>query len=479
MKEPLPMDGSQHVLPAFVELEYPDYRPIILLHRGNDGFVPFCRKRKDSDDFEDMFSMKASEIESYFPQLLPALDVDSYFGINAMYRANKGTSLTAKEHGVRLPQAYKSGDGVKYLTAVFADIDCHKLGIDVGSAVGAVIRAQDRGDIPPASMLTRSGRGVWVWWMLRDEKNPRLPIRAWPEVIRLWCNVQRKVTDLFASVGADAGARDSARITRVPGSVNSKADARVVYWLQAGSDGKPFSYTLEALANTFNVELPTRNKEVMTVTKRLSVRGRKGQRGRWLRARTNFENLWERRGRFAEGVRNNAVFVYATILRSQLLDESVVWEECRRLYADLDQGNEPYTLDDLAASMKRAVGFGRVGRFGGVRNQTIADMLDVTPDESVLLPSWKPASRFKTTPEPESLSRRELQVRRRELLRVKVAELGFVPSQRELVGWLEEQGVPTVEATVAKDLDALGIDRPKPKPKKRRKRAHDSQRKLL
>ena len=476
MKEPSPVDGLQHVLPAFVDLEFPDYRPIKLLHRGNDGFISF--HRKNGDDFENLFSMKSNELETCFPQLLPALDVDSYFSVNAMYRANKGTSLAAKENGVRLPQAYRDNDGLKYLTSCFADIDCHKLGIDVGSAVGAVIRAQDRGDIPPASMLTRSGRGVWVWWMLRDDKNPRMPVRAWPDKVRLWCNVQRKVTDLFASVGADAGARDAARITRIPGSVNSKANARVDYWLQAGADGKPFSYTLEALATKFNVELPTRNTEVMTVAKRLSDRGRKGQRGRWLKARTNFENLWERRGRFAEGCRNNAVFIYATILRSQLLDESVVWEDCRRLYADLDQGSEPYTLDDLAASMKRAPGFGKVGKFGGIRNQTIADMLDVTPDEAALL-GWPPASRFKTTPEPEALSRTELRVRRRELLRSMVARLGYVPTQREMVAWLEEQGVPTVEATVAKDLDELGIDRPKPKPKKRRRSAHDSQRKLL
>jgi len=54
-------------------------------------------------------------------------------------------------------------------------MDCHKLGIDTGTAIGSIIRAQDDGIIPPASVLIRSGRGVWAIWLLngRDYKAPK------------------------------------------------------------------------------------------------------------------------------------------------------------------------------------------------------------------------------------------------------------------------------------------------------------------
>jgi len=474
MKEP-----PQDRLP-FVDLEQPDYRPIHLLHRGNDGFISF--HRKSGDGFENLFSMKANELQGYFPQLLPTLDEDAYFSVNAMFRANKGSAVASKEYGIRLPQAHRDGESLRWLTSCFADIDCHKLGIDVAAAVAAVIRAQDAGKIPPASMLTRSGRGLWVWWILHDDKNPNSPVRAYDDRVRLWCNVQRAITDLFAAVGADAGSRDSARITRVPGSVNSKAGVRVDYWLQAGKDGKPFAYTLPQLATAFNVQLPERNAAVMTVAKLLSEKGRKGQRGRWLVARKNFENLWERRGKFSEGTRNNAVFVYATILRSQLLDEGDVWEACHRLFEDLEQGREKYTLKDLAEAMKGGKGYGRRGRFGGIRNQTISDLLEVTPDESSFLRNWPPAKRFQTATtdtETPNLSMAEQRVRRQKVLQSILAKHGSVPPQRDLVAMLAAEGISTVPRTVAKDLDALGIERPRPPKRKRRKSAHDKQRNLL
>ena len=37
-----------------------------------------------------------------------------------------------------------------------------------GKAIGAVIDAQDQGLIPPASVITRSGRGIWLLWLLQD-----------------------------------------------------------------------------------------------------------------------------------------------------------------------------------------------------------------------------------------------------------------------------------------------------------------------
>lgn len=468
------MMAAQQVLPVFSTPDAPDFRPIVQLHRGHDGFVSF--HRKNGDEWENLFSIKARELDSYFPQLLPTFENDSYYSINGMFRAGHGISPYARELGLK--RAHRNRDSLRWITSCFVDIDCHSLGIDVGTAVGAIISAQDDGKIPPASMLCRSGRGVWVFWFLRsDDETKSEPVPAFPEKIRLWCNVQCAITRLFGAIGADANARDGARVTRIPGSINSKSGRRVDYWIQADHNGRPFVYTLPDVAAAFDVHLPTRHREVTAVAAVLSLRGRKGQRGRWLKARSNFERLWELRGSFVEGTRNNAVYVYATILQSQRLNDDVVWSECSRLFADLAAGTHPFTFVDFDQAMKASAGF----RFGGIKNQTIADYLDVTPDEAAVLDNWPPASRFQARladDQAEKLSRAELQQRRRGLLLSKLAELKAagvtVPPLRDLAAWLTVQGIPTVAVTVGTDLKALGIKNPR-KPKRR---ARSRQRKL-
>lgn len=466
---------AQQVLPTFTAPNSPDFRPIVQLHRGHDGYVSFHRKA--GDQWENLFSIKARELDTYFPQLLPTFETDSYFSVNGMFRGGHGVSPHAAELG--LPRAHRNNDSIRWITSCFVDLDCHALGIDVGTAVGTIINAQDAGTIPPASMLCRSGRGLWVFWFLQsDDENKAEPVAAFPEKIRTWCNVQCAVTRLFSTIGADAAARDVSRVTRIPGSINSKSGRRVAYWIQGDDNGHPFVYTLNSLARAFQVQLPTRHAAVTQAHAKLSARGRKGQAGRWLKARSNFERLWELRGTFPQGTRNNAIFVYATILRSQKLDDDVVWAECSRLFADLAVGDHPYTMADFDQAMKSSVGF----RFGGVKNQTIADMLDVSPDEAAVLDNWPPASRFKAVVsdgEADKLSRSELQQRRRGLLLSKLAELKAngvtVPPLRDLAAWLSDQGLPTVACTVAGDLAALGIKNPR-KPKRR---AKSRQRKFL
>lgn len=469
---------AQQVLPVFSEPGAPDFHPILELHRGHDGYVSFGRKVGDQAEWENLFSIKASKLESYFPQLLPTFESDSYYSINGMYRADRGISPHARELGLQLPRARCDGTSVRWITSCFADIDCHKLGIDLGTALGTVVSAQDAGIIPPASMLSRSGRGLWVFWFLRSDEDDG-PLRAWPEKIRTWANIQCEVTRLFARIGSDAGARDAARVTRIPGSINPKSGNRVAYWIQAAPNGKPYVYALPELADALNVKIPTRHRDLTAMDAMLSLRGRKGQRGRWVKARRNFELLWELRGRFAEGTRNNAVFVYASILRSQKLDENVVWSECTRLFsAGIADGKNPFTFVDLKAALEKAIGF----RFGGVKNQTIADKLDVTPEEAAVLDNWPPASRFNTgvtEEEADQLSRSDTQQRRRGLLLTKLAELKAdgvtVPPLRDLADWLSDQGLPTSAATVTADLKALNIKNPR----KRKRRAQSRQRKFL
>jgi len=73
---------------TFTEPDTPDLKPVELLHRHHDGFVSF--HRKVDGQFEDLFSVPARQLDGIFPQLSPLLERDSYFSINAFYRAGHG-----------------------------------------------------------------------------------------------------------------------------------------------------------------------------------------------------------------------------------------------------------------------------------------------------------------------------------------------------------------------------------------------------
>jgi len=470
---------DQQLLPAFVDPDAPDVTPIVELHRGHmhgdkDGFVTFHRIEKDGK-WIDLFSLPAKQLNSNFPHLAPLLDRDSYFSINSMWRSHYGKSeYSPPAIEPALKPALRNSESLRYLTACFVDIDCHNLGISVGEAIGAVINAQDAGDIPPASMMFRSGRGVWCFWFLVDRKNTNRLQGAYSEKKRLWGNIQRVIGDRFIHIGADAAARDLPRVTRVPGSINSKSATRVDYWIQGSSKGERFVYTLDQLASSFGVELPVRHRAVISKAHQiLSERGRNGQRGRWVKSREQFEQLWEMRGGFAEGTRGSAVYVYATILRSQRIAENVVTEEVYRLFRDFNQAGSPYSENQLKMSLKTVDGF----KFGGITNQHMSNLLKVTSEEAALLETWKAAG---TTPEePTGLTRSERRSKRRVLIQKLIVSMDQVPTLRQIKDWLGNHDLDAAPATVASDLKSLKIDNPRSAKRKARKRARSRQRKLL
>lgn len=56
-------------VPEFIEPTKPSLLPIVRLHRDHDGFVTFHRKDAYGR-FEDMFAIRATELENYFPQFI-------------------------------------------------------------------------------------------------------------------------------------------------------------------------------------------------------------------------------------------------------------------------------------------------------------------------------------------------------------------------------------------------------------------------
>ena len=465
--------------PQFHSPGKPDCRMVELVHRGHDGYVSFHVKKHDDgrrDPFQSLVSLPANSLPGLFGQVISDLETDGFFAIHGMYRGHYGKNRKGyvADDGTPLPNSYRESAGVRWLTANFVDLDCKKLGLEPGTVIGEVIRLQDAGVIPPASLITRSGNGVWLFWILSDDHGK--PIRGHDSTIVKWSRVQAAILGRFARFGSDTNAADAARVTRVPGSINSKAGLKVSFWLQLDEQGQTFAYSLADLAGWFHVNLNVKPRRQIPDTAAgkkniYQIRASKGQRGRWAKALENFRRLWELRGTFREGTRNAAVMTLATILYSTPigvgLTPAAIAAELEELFRDIEQPQgRPYTREEFTKTVTRA-SKQRLANPKAARNQTFADKLEITPQEAELLPTWPAATRHQDKSEATpSLTRPQEAARRRLVIagymRDRLETSGGFPTSAELAELVERVGLskPALQ-TVANDLAALGYKNPR------------------
>ena len=247
-----------------------DLESIFAIHRNKDGYIGFVRKpdpahpqldaRGKPKAWENLFSIRTDELREMFPAFVEWLETDSYFTIGSYYRPapypNKTTGL---------PDVWRKEKYLSNLPACYVDIDCGRPESDEPGAALDWRQAQygagtlaDRGVIPQPSIMARSGRGVYLFWLLQDVKNPALPPRAWPEKIQLYKLCNRALNALLRThaLPADKAAVDAARVLRVPGSIHRKTGRRVEYIVQLDQAGKGFVYTLPQLATFLKLPAP-------------------------------------------------------------------------------------------------------------------------------------------------------------------------------------------------------------------------------
>jgi hypothetical protein len=421
------------------------------IHRGPDAYVTFHRKR--GDKLENLGSVLTAELEILFPEFAAELETDSYFSINSFYRAGfYGKCLPG------LKPAERSAKAARYLNACFVDIDFHtQLGpFDFGYQFGQIVNLQDKKIIPPASLVMRSGRGLWLFWLLADSRDGRIPPRAFSQEMVAYNAIEG---ELIRRTNADPATRDVARITRVPGTVNSKAsgDARVVFWTQRAANGRPYVYTLDSLTSFLGVELrkTQRGRRGSEVRPEASARGFKGWQALWQHRLDDFQALRNIRGRFSEGCRNQVAYIYGVILPGNAMAENVVQDELSRL------GNEcspPLTDEEIHYAVEQS----KRNR-GQIRDSTIANFLRVTPEEAVYVPRW---AKQRVLPPIISndlnikyLQRAEC---RRQVIDEIVGALGKRPSSRQMADLLRQRGIEVSHVQVSRDYRSLDMSHQAP-----------------
>ena len=135
------------------------------------------------------------------------------------------------------------------MNACYLDLDSYEL--TPGQALGRLTQAAGEGIIPSPSVFGLSGRGIWAYWILVDVRDSLIPQRAFPEKIDLYSHVQRglyeAVMEFEPRLRPDANALDPARVTRVPGSVNTKSGQRVHHFASLDAVGSVSTYDLAQL----------------------------------------------------------------------------------------------------------------------------------------------------------------------------------------------------------------------------------------
>ena len=248
-----------------------DIDSILTFHRDGESYVGFVRKPDPEHQqldkhgrpkaFENLFSIRIEDLRTTLPAFAAWLTHDSYMTLNAYYRAAPYSNTATG-----LPDVWRKEKHLSKLTACYTDIDCGRPESEEPGAALEWRQAQyevgvlaDRGAIPQPSIMARSGRGVYVFWLLRDDKDPSKPPHAWPEKLQLYklCNRELNTRIRAHALPADRMAIDAARVLRVPGSIHRKTGRRVEYVIQLDAEGRGFIYTLPELARTLGLRAPS------------------------------------------------------------------------------------------------------------------------------------------------------------------------------------------------------------------------------
>ncbi|TQO55597.1 DNA-binding response regulator [Paraclostridium bifermentans] len=113
-------------------------------------------------------------------------------------------------------------ENIRQFRSLFQDIDCENVGLEKAETVYLIWELYYEGKIPKPTMVTDSGRGVHLYWRIQNA-----PYGA----LNTWQELQDYIYYNLKHLGADRQATDSARVLRLPGTINSKnqVNCKVLY----------------------------------------------------------------------------------------------------------------------------------------------------------------------------------------------------------------------------------------------------------
>jgi hypothetical protein len=282
------------------------------------------------------------------------------------------------------------------LGAMYVDVDFHKVpalaGMDPRGVLDDCLVALERARKPRPTLAIFSGRGIYLVWLHRGV--PRV-------VAPRWNACQRELWRVLQPFGADRGALDAARVLRLSGTVNSKSGAAVERIAPVGD-----VWDFEDLAAEV---LPMEREQVAEVRDIRAARARKKPQERPVTPPQGFNEgtLWAGRlgdlqalldmrfldGKLPPGQRDDWMLV-SGVAMSWVCVPQALQREIMALARQVGGWEERESASRMQAVLKRADMAARGEKiewpFGSgqmvdaryrYKNQTIIDILHITPDE--------------------------------------------------------------------------------------------------
>lgn len=242
--------------PKYPENEPPqdlDPEPILNIHRGNpEGYIAFLAKGEPGGHAKNIAAVKVKEVREMLPGILAQyVSYDGYFTVNSYYQAGGLWKKTGFHYPLRKEK------NLLELAACYADLDIGRPEtIDFEEGRMKADALQREGLIPPYSIMANSGRGMYLFWLLKDDKNPEGLPRAYPATIKRYKQVNKALHKRLYELEPDLKAHDAARILRIPGSIHRKTLRKVHYILQADINRQLMAYTLPELEEYLHLQTP-------------------------------------------------------------------------------------------------------------------------------------------------------------------------------------------------------------------------------
>lgn len=333
---------------ADITMTMGDYQQIMYPNADDAGYVAVATKKTG------VWSQRMQLATDWFNHL--DLTTNCYVSINTFFRP------------IRQKRA------VRHLNAFFLDLDIYNAGVsqqDVFDAINFLVRTERM--LPPTMVLS-SGRGMYL--LIKIEDVPGL----YKKVQVLYEAIQQYLFELFEDYGADANAKDVARVLRVPSSTNTKTGKKVeVLHYDPGA-----IYTMSMWAPFVDV---FENKQKVNKPKKQSIKSKikyllNGYTLHKARA-IDIETICYLRDYKVSGLRDTILYIYHYYMMQIHHDEQVALYNTLNLN---DLFSEPLTVKEVKSYVKssvRAYHEHKKDRTKGYnfKNETLIDKLAITSQE--------------------------------------------------------------------------------------------------
>jgi hypothetical protein len=277
------------------------------------------------------------------------------------------------------------------LSSLYADLDFYRFPelayLHPYMVLELALEHLERAAIPPPTLAISSGRGLYLVWQHEHLKRSALP---------RWNRCQSRLVEVLENFGADAQARDAARVLRVVGTMNRE---ETVYSLLSVGE----IYSFDALADRI---LPLTQAELHDLRVQRALRAPKRPQERLFALPKGYDQgtLWEarlsdlqrlRELRFFDSqmtdYRHRWLFLSGVAMSWLTANPRAMQRELYELAREAGSWSEEHAAGKLASVVNRtyAAFRGQRAEWRGIEldpryrysNKRIIELLEITPEE--------------------------------------------------------------------------------------------------